>query len=156
MGDKQRGINRVIMSCWDLDVGIAFYGDTLGATFYESVGGEAASFGVRAAMSWDAGIELVAPLPGRDSDVKTRLENDGEGIIGVVFAVADADASKAAFAERGIGTYYSLDYDQEIIDARLEGRFTQFKEHFLEAAAPLSGTVLIGEFELRRRPQLGR
>lgn len=134
------------MAVWDLEKGMAFYRDLLGATFSQSDGTEAAKFGVQVAMAFDAGIELVAPLPDVDSHIRTWLTENGEGITGVVFAVPDADAARDAAAAHGCPTYYSLDYDQIQIDKDLAGYFTQYKEHFITAAEPLSGTVLLGEF----------
>lgn len=144
--ERQRGINRVVIGCWDLDAAVAFYSKLLGAEFIAAHGEEAASFGVRVAFSWDAGIELVAPLPDRESALRTTLEERGEGLVGVVFAVADADASRAAAAELGMETYYSLDYDQATIDTKLQGRYSVYKQHFITPIPPLNGTVLLGEF----------
>ena len=65
----------------DLDKGITFYSKLLGATFHDqSILAE--PYGVRCAIGWDAGIELVTPLPGRDSPVETFVEEHGEGLIG--------------------------------------------------------------------------
>lgn len=145
---RQRGVNRVIMGVWDLDAGMEFYSDLLQADFTESLGGEAASFGVRVAINFEAGVEIIAPLAGRDSELVTMLESRGEGIMGVVFAVPDADASRTAAATHGIDTTYSLDFDQPTIDARHgPGLFTRFYEHFLAASPPLSGTTIVGEFD---------
>ena len=148
---KQRGVNRVVVGVWDIEAGKRFFEDVLGAEFApENDDGEAAAFGVRVAMAWEAGVELVAPLPDVDSAMRRELDANGEGIKGVVFAVDDADSSMAAAAERGVGHYYSLDYDQDTIDRKCEGRFTRYKQYFLEVRAPLSGTVLLGEFMERR------
>lgn len=145
---RQQGINRVVIGVWDLDAGMGFYSELLQTTFVESVGGEAASFGVRVAMNFDAGVELVAPLPGRESQLRLTMEERGEGVVGVVFAVPDADASRQAATSHGIGTYHSLDYSQAEIDERHgPNRFTRFYEHFLEAVPPLSGITLVGEFD---------
>ena len=144
---RERGVNRVIVAVWDFEAGKAFFEDVLGARFApENDDGEAASFGVRVAMAWDAGVELVAPLPGVDSTIRDELERNGEGVKGVVFAVADADAAAAAAERRGLDHYYALDYTREQIDDKCEGRFSTFKEYFVRARAPLSGTVLLGEF----------
>jgi len=97
-------------------------------------------------MAWDAGIELVAPIDGVDSYIRTELERNGEGIKGVVFAVEDADAALGAAGDLGLSAYHSLDYSLDEIDARCSGRFDRYKEHFVAAKAPLSGTVLLGEF----------
>lgn len=149
---KQTGINRVVYAVEDFEAGKAFFEKTLGATFHESTSGEAASFGVRAAMAFDVGIELVAPLPDQPSTVRDHINERGEGLYGVVFAVKNLDATRDAFADVGVSTFYSLDYDQTIIDERLEGRFSTYKEHFLQSTPPLSGVTLIGEFSPAEPP----
>lgn len=149
---KQRGINRVVMAVWDFEAGKRFYEQLLGASFApENDDGEAAAFGVRVAMAWDAGVELVSPLPGVESALRAEMEANGEGLKGVVFAVDDADACMAAGKALGQDAYYSLDYSQEQIDRKCQGRFSRFKEHFVAVQAPLSGTVLLGEFISRDR-----
>lgn len=144
---KQRGINRVVMAVWDFDAGKTYFEKLLGACFApENDDGEAAAFGVRVAMAWDAGVELVSPIPGVDSPIRAEMEANGEGLKGVVFAVDDADASMAAGEELGLSSYYFLDYSQAQIDRKCQGRFTRYKEHFVAVQPPLSGTVLLGEF----------
>lgn len=146
----ERGVNRVVVAVWDFEAGKRFFEQLLGATFApENDDGQAASFGVRVAMAWDAGVELVSPLPGAPSGIRDDLEANGEGVKGVVFAVPDVDAAKDRAEALGLGTYFSLDFDQATIDAKCEGRFTTFKEHFVAASAPLDGTVLLGEFVRR-------
>jgi catechol 2,3-dioxygenase-like lactoylglutathione lyase family enzyme len=147
---RQRGVNRVVMAVRDLDAGREFYEKLLGCTFHHGNDEEAASFGVRMIFSWDAGIELVAPIEGQGSYIESILDERGEGIIGVVWAVADADASKAAGAELGVSTFHTLDYSQEQIDSDLQGRFRRYYEHFMAGPKTPLGTasVLVGEFDL--------
>lgn len=137
------------MAVRDLDEGRAFYEDLLGCTFHSVDDEQAAAFGVRTVFSWDGGVELVAPISGADSHLDRILEERGEGLIGVVWAVADADAAKAAAAAHGVSAYWTLDYDQGEIDEKLQGRFSRYYEHFLTAAGPLGSTptVLVGEFD---------
>lgn len=146
---RERGVNRVVMLVRDLDAGRAFYEALLGCTFHAVNDEEAAAFGVRTIFSWDGGVELVAPLPGADSHLESILEERGEGLIGVVWAVADADAAKAAAQEHGASTYYTLDYSQEQIDADLQGRFRRYYQHFIDGrGTPLgAATVLVGEYD---------
>ena len=149
---QQRGVNRVVFAVWDFDEGKRFYERLLGATFApENDDGEAAAFGVRVAMAWDAGVELVSPLPDVESPIRSEMERNGEGLKGVVFAVPDVDAALANANELGLYAYYSLDYTREVIDSKCGGRFDTYKEHFLVAQPPLSGTVLLGEF-VEREP----
>jgi catechol 2,3-dioxygenase-like lactoylglutathione lyase family enzyme len=149
IANRQRGVNRVVMAVNDLEAGREFYEKLLGCTFHHGNDEEAATFGVRMLFSWDGGIELVAPISGQGSYVETILEERGEGIIGVVWAVADADASKAAGAELGVTTFHTLDYSKDQIDSDLQGRFTRYYEHFMAGPkTPLgNASVLVGEFD---------
>lgn len=147
---KARGINRVTMIVRDLEQGKAFYAKLLGATFCSVNDAEAERFGIQCVIAWDAGVELVCPLPRRDSPASRFLEQHGEGLAGVVFAVVDVDEAKAA-DELGVRTTYTIDWGKDIIDAHLQGRFSTYKEHFLAADGPLSGGILIGQFEPARR-----
>jgi len=144
-----RGVNRVTMVVRDLEHGKAFYSKLLGTTFHSMNDEDAERFGIRVAASWDAGIELVSPIPGRESTASQFLEKHGEGLMGVVFAVDDVDAAKAAAEQLGVRATYALEYDKQTIDKYLQGRFPKYKEYFLEATAPLSGGVVIGQFENR-------
>ena len=147
---RERGVNRVVMAVRDLDAGREFYEKLLGCTFHHGNDEEAASFGVRMIFSWDAGIELVAPIEGQGSYVETILDERGEGIIGVVWAVADADASKEAGAGLGVATFHTLDYSREQIDSDLQGRFRRYYEHFMAGpTTPLgNASVLVGGFDV--------
>ena len=84
-----KGINRIILAVHDLEAAKAFYQELLGAEFHEANWtGEA--FGIHVAISWNAGIELCAPMPGREADsfLAPMLKNRGEGtIINVVFGL---------------------------------------------------------------------
>ncbi len=146
---RQRGVNRVVMAVRDLDEGRAFYEKLLGCTFHHANDEEAATFGVKVLFSWDGGVELIAPIPGADSYIEKILDEKGEGMVGVVWAVPDADASKAAADELGVVAFHTLDYSQDDIDQHLQGRFTRYYEHFLSGAGTSLGTgsVLVGEFD---------
>ncbi len=148
MGNRQRGVNRIVMAVEDLDAGRMFYEKMLGATFHPANEAEAETFGVRILMSWDAGIELVAPIEGRDSHIRTWLDAHGEGFAGVVFAVEDADSCRDAAADLGLTCFHTLDYSRDEIDSNLQGRFTRYYEHFLLPGGPMGrGTFLVGEFD---------
>lgn len=144
---KQRGVNRVIMAVWDLDRGREVFERLLGAHFESVKEEDAAAFGVRCLIAWDAGVELVAPLPGRESRIRRFLEEHGEGVAGVTFAVGDLDGSRRAAEEAGIPVLHRLEYSQAEIDAHLQGRFRRYAEYFLGACAPLGAGVVVGEFE---------
>ena len=87
-------LNHVAIVVPDLEAAAATYADLLGATFTDaSWTGE--PFGIQVAISWNAGVELCAPAPGRAKDcvLTPFLEQRGEGIINVVFDVDDAEQS---------------------------------------------------------------
>ena len=144
---KQKGINRIVIGVWDFEKGKDYFERLLGAEFApENTDGEAAAFGVRVAMAWESGIELISPIPGIESRVRDEMEKNGEGIKGIVFAVDDADEAISRGKELGLLAYYDLNYDQEQINTKCQGRFSQYKEYFIAASDPLNTTVLLGEF----------
>lgn len=144
---KPLGVNRVTIAVKDLERGKELYSKLLGATFHPANQEDAAAMGVEVAMSWDAGIELVAPLPGRDSFVKQIIEQRGEGLIGVVFNVDDVDEAMKTASELGIRAWHSLDYSQEEIDRHLQGRFRKYKEYMLDPSATCGVGPVIGQIE---------
>ena len=144
---KQKGVNRIVIGVWDFEKGKDYFERLLGAEFApENTDGEAAAFGVRVAMAWESGIELISPIPGIESHVRDEMEKNGEGIKGIVFAVDDAEEAISQGKELGLLPYYDLDYDQEQINTKCQGRFSQYKEYFIAASDPLNTTVLLGEF----------
>jgi len=144
---QQKGINRIVVAVWDFEQGKKYFEKLLGAEFApENTDGEAASFGVRVAMAWEAGIELVSPLPNTQSPIREEMEKNGEGIKGIVFAVDDADTAMKNGETLGLRSYYELDYTQKEINEKCQGRFTTYKEHFISAKEPLNATILLGEF----------
>ena len=144
---KQKGINRIVIGVWDFEKGKDYFERLLGAEFApENTDGEAAAFGVRVAMAWESGIELISPIPGIESHVRDEMEKNGEGIKGIVFAVDDAEEAISQGKELGLLPYYDLDYDQEQINTKCQGRFSQYKEYFIAASDPLNTIVLLGEF----------
>lgn len=145
----QRGINRVTMAVWDLEKGKEFYRQLLGAEFESVNEADAEAFGVRCAIAWNAGVELVAPIEGRESRVRSFLEENGEGLTGVVFAVEDLEKSRHAAEEAGVPVLHHLDYSQTQIDTHLQGRFSRYEEYFLGRGGALSAGVVLGVFEDR-------
>ena len=129
---KQKGINRIVVGVWDFDKGKQYFEKLLGAEFApENEDGEAAAFGVRVAMAWESGIELISPLPGVQSPVRDEMEKNGEGIKGIVFAVDDADHAMSQGSALGLQSHYDLDYDQSQIDSKCQGLFTSSQQVIL-------------------------
>ncbi len=147
---RERGVNRVVFAVWDLDTAKRTYERVLGATFIDVDPADTVPFGVSVSMAFDAGIELVAPLPDTDSWVRRRLAEDGEGLVGVVFAVPDADAARAEAEAAGATVFHTLDYGPDELEAKLGGAFTRYREHFLATGAPFGRGVVLGEFERAR------
>lgn len=145
---KPKGVNRVVIAVKDLDKAIDTYSKLLGATFHDvSAGSE--QYGVKAVISWDAGIELCAPIPGRDSYIEQIIKKRGEGMTGVVFCVDDVDQACAQAKAMGISVLTSLDYDQQVIDQQLQGRFKKYKWYMLNASN-LSGVgAIIAQIETK-------
>lgn len=130
-----RGINRVVIAVHNIEKSKEFYSKLLGATFNDA-NWTGEPFGIKVAISWDAGLELCAPMPGRETDsaVSAFLEKNGEGVVNVFFGVSDAMAAKERAAKAGIEAVHSLDYTQEEIDSHLDGLFRKFEEHTLNSA----------------------
>ena len=131
-----RGVNRVVIAVYNLEEAKRRYNDLLGATFMDADWtGEA--FGINVAISWDAGIELCAPMPVREKDsaVSQFLAHRGEGILNVCFGVDDGDAAFERASAQGYGCVNALDYTQEDIDQHLGGLFNRYQEFFLDSHA---------------------
>ncbi len=130
-----RGISRVIVAVKDIEKSKSYYSKVLGATFHAANWtGEA--YGINVAISWDSGIELCAPMTGRehDSAVSGFLEKNGEGVMNVVIGFNDAVAAKTAAESTGMSAIHSLDYSQDEIDLHLDGLFSKYEEYIINSA----------------------
>lgn len=145
-----RGVNRVMIAVHDLEKAKQAYTDLLGATFMEAHW-TGAPWGIEVAIAWDAGIELCAPMPGRehDSAVSQFLAQRGEGVINVFFGVDDGDAAHARAAALGYACVNALDYTQEEIDAHLGGLFSRYQEFTLASADRLGFAVTLARIDGR-------
>jgi len=143
---RPRGINRVTIAVKDLDKGIALYSRLLGATFHDQ-STPAEPYGLRCAISWDAGIELVAPLPGRKSFAEKHIAKHGEGLMGVVFAVDDVDEARQRAEGMGIGVLALIEYDQNQIREYHQDMFKKYKEYMLNPADTYGVGVVLGQIE---------
>jgi len=145
---KPQGVNRVTIAVKDLDSAVAFYSKLLGATFHDQ-DRPAKSLGIRCAISWDAGIELVSPLPGQESFVTRVIALKGEGLIGVVFAVDDVEACRRTAEEMKIKVRPLVDYSPREIEEYLQNRFRKYTEYTLSAAETHGVGPIIGQIEPR-------
>jgi methylmalonyl-CoA/ethylmalonyl-CoA epimerase len=141
-----RGVNRVMIAVHDLETAKRRYSDLLGATFVDADWtGE--PFGIN-------GIELCAPMPGRENDsaVSQFLAHRGEGIMTVFFGVDDADAAADLAAAQGYDCVNALDYTQEEIDKHLGGLFTRYQEFFIDTHADCGFTVALARIDEKQHP----
>lgn len=143
---KLRGINRIVIAVKDIQKGIDLYSKMLGATFHDASGtGE--PMGINVAISWDAGIELCAPIPGKDVFLAQHIEQNGEGIMAVVFGVSDADEARDIAEKAGIKVLVPINYSQDEIDKYLEGMFQKYKEYVIDSTDKCGFSVMLGQIE---------
>jgi methylmalonyl-CoA/ethylmalonyl-CoA epimerase len=148
-----RGVNRVLIAVHDMEKSKQQYNELLGATFVDADWtGE--PFGISVSIAWDAGIELCAPLPGREKDsaVSQFLAHRGEGIMNVFFGVDDGDAAFERASAQGFNCVNALDYKQEEIDQHLGGFFNRYQEFTLDSSARCGFTVTLARID--EKPQL--
>jgi catechol 2,3-dioxygenase-like lactoylglutathione lyase family enzyme len=143
---KPLGINRVVIAVRDLDRAVRFYSELLGATFHDASAG-AEPFGIKAALSWDAGIELVAPLPGRDSVIARSIEESGQGLRQVIFAVDDVDEARLKLEHMGIGVVQTIEFTHDQLREYFKDRFGKFKEYVLNPADTCGAQLVVGQFD---------
>lgn len=146
-----RGINRIILAVRDLDKAKSFYTKLLGATFHEA-NWTGEPFGIQVAISWNAGIEICAPIPGKEGEcvLAPLLDKRGDSILNVVFNVEDAEDGLSRAKELEILTRNAVDYTQEEIDRHLEGLFTRYKEYFLNTGVQCGYGITLGQFEAKK------
>lgn len=129
-----RGVNRVMIAVHDLAEAKKKYSDLLGGTFIDADWtGE--PWGINVSIAWDAGIELCAPMPGRENNsaVSQFLAQRGEGVMNVFFGVDDGNAAVERASALGYRNVNALDYTQDEIDTHLGGLFTRYQEFTLDS-----------------------
>lgn len=142
------GVNRIMIAVRDLDRAKQLYSDLLGATFIDAHWtGE--PFGIAVSIAWDAGIELCAPLPGREasSAVSAFLAAHGEGVMSVFFNVTDGEAAMERVIRSGHQSIHSLDYTQAEIDEHLGGMFRRYQEFNLNTGPVCGFSVSLARIE---------
>jgi methylmalonyl-CoA/ethylmalonyl-CoA epimerase len=145
-----KGINRIIVAVRDIEAARRYYHDLLGAEFRDA-NWTGAPFGIAVAIAWNVGIELCAPLPGRehDSAVSGFLAQHGEGVMNVYFDTDDAESALARATACGVACQHALDYSQAEIDAHLGGLFRRYQEFVLGTAAQCGFGVSLARIEPR-------
>jgi catechol 2,3-dioxygenase-like lactoylglutathione lyase family enzyme len=146
------GVNRIIVAVRDLEKAKSYYADLLGATFHEAHW-TGKAFGIQVAISWNAGIELVAPIPGKENEcfLTPLLDQRGEGVFNVVFNVGDADEALARAEAANIRKINAVDYTQDEIDEHLDGLFTRYKEYFLNTGEQCGYSITLAQLEAKHR-----
>lgn len=148
-----RGVNRIMIAVHDLDKAKQQYRDLLGATFMDADWtGE--PFGINVSIAWDAGIELCAPMPGREKDsaVSQFLASRGEGVMNVFFGVDDGVAANERASAHGYNCVNALDYTQDEIDLHLSGLFTKYQELTLDSRSRCGFSITLARIDEKPRP----
>jgi catechol 2,3-dioxygenase-like lactoylglutathione lyase family enzyme len=147
-----RGVNRVMIAVHDIEKAKRQYSDLLGATFLDA-DWTGQPFGINVSIAWDAGIELCAPMPGREDDsaVSQFLAQRGEGVMNVFFGVDDGDAANERALAQGYRCVNALDYTQEEIDLYLGGLFARYQEFTLASNARLGFAVTLARIDEKPR-----
>ncbi len=143
-----RGVNRVMIAVHDLEKAKQKYSDLLGATFVDA-NWTGEPFGINVSIAWDAGIELCAPMPGREKDsaVSQYLANRGEGVMNVFFGVDDGDAANDRAAKQGYECVNVLDYTQDEIDNHLGGLFERYQEFTLNSGQQCGFAITLARID---------
>jgi hypothetical protein len=141
-----RGVNRIIIAVRDLEKAISLYSNLLATTF-EDASWTGEPFGISVAISWEAGIELCAPLPNVDSIIRQFLEQNGEGVMSVVFGVEEIEEAKVQAEGAGIPAVIPINFSQEEIDEHLGGHFTTYKEYVLDSMEACGFGIMLGQFD---------
>ena len=147
-----RGVNRVMIAVHDIEKAKRQYSDLLGATSRDA-DWTGQPFGINVSIAWDAGIELCAPMPGREGDsaVSQFLAQRGEGVMNVFFGVDDGDAANERALAQGYGCVNALDYTQEEIDLHLDGLFARYQEFTLASNARCGFAVTLARIDEKPR-----
>ncbi|AZI35369.1 hypothetical protein NT2_09_01580 [Caenibius tardaugens NBRC 16725] len=143
-----KGVNRVLIAVHDLEKAKRLYHDLLGATFVDA-NWTGEPYGIHVAIAWDAGIELCAPMPGRETDsaVSPYLQTHGEGVMNVFFGVSDGEAAVERIAAHGHKATHALDYSQDEIDRHLGGRFKRYQEFTIDTFPRCGFTISLARIE---------
>jgi hypothetical protein len=108
----------------------------LDITFDEPIRNEDA--GVIAVLSWDSGLEIMAPLR-KEGRYWERLQRSGEGSTVLIFGVKDIDAAMRRAKEQGVDVDFEVKLNG---DEPWLSRFKHFREARLEAFEPQFATAL--------------
>jgi methylmalonyl-CoA/ethylmalonyl-CoA epimerase len=143
-----KGVNRIAVGVPDIEQAIAHYEKLLGVTFERVPDEFCNGFGSRVAISWEAGIELVAPLEGPAGDTMGLLPKQ-MGFMGVIFDVDDVEDAARTAEAAGARVVREIRLSSEQIDAVFGPSVTTFDELALDTA-DTGIPIVLGE--IRRQP----
>lgn len=147
---KTKGVHRVHIIVKDLEKAVALYSELLNTTFDPVPIAE--DFGVRAAISFEAGIEMASPIPGSDlimaQSLNQHIEEHGEGLYAVVFSVDDVEQAVAKAKEMGIWILYNMEFDTDEINRYFQGTYSKFIQYVLHPEDAFGVQVILGQYDL--------
>ena len=143
---SSKGVNRVVIAVRDLDKAVELYSSMLGVSF-EDASWTGSQFGITVAISWQAGVELCAPIAGQESVVSQFLDENGEGVMGVVFATDDLEDAKAKAEAAGVAALIPINFSQEEIDEHLGGHFKTYKEYVLNSFDSCGFGIMLAQID---------
>jgi predicted enzyme related to lactoylglutathione lyase len=145
---KTKGIHRAAILVKDLDKAVALYSKLLNTTFHPLAMAEES--GVRAVISYDAGLEISSPIPGSNElmalVLTQHIEEHGEGLYAMVFSVDDIEKARANAEGMGIQILHKVDLDQDEVKRTFQGRYITFTEYFLNPEDTCGALVVLGQF----------
>jgi len=147
MNNRMKKIQRIILVVHDIDKAMKFYTTLLGGTFYET---DSKAYGVRCAINFGAGMELLSPLPGCDSESKRWLDTRGECLMGVVYEPEDIEQARSnAEKELGLKPLTTMDSSEEQLVHLFPGKVPPFKKYmqsFYNPSELNNVKLLFGEY----------
>jgi predicted enzyme related to lactoylglutathione lyase len=127
MSMRVKGVNRIAIGVSNLEEAIQHYSKLLNAKFEVVPSEFTRPIGSNAAVSWEAGIELVEQLPGPAGNVVGLLPKR-LGLMGVVFNVDDVDEAARNAEAMGITVAHEIRMDDQQMKAVFNGAVTRFEE----------------------------
>ena len=143
-----KGVNRVVIAVRDAERAASLFSQLLGAPFHDY--GEVKALGARVMISWDGGIELVAPISD-DSDLARSIKEKGEGVQMVILNVGDVDEARVRAEALGIRVTNTLEFKDPSVMDTPQHHFTRFKEVFLAPEDTHGVHCLLAQIERESR-----
>ena len=148
---KLHGINRVVILVKDIEKAVDLYSKLFNTTFKYTAADDD-GLGVRAALNFDAGVEIVSPVPGSDAPFATGLsqhiKEHGEGIFSVMFSVDNADEARDRAQDLGLRVVTEMRLNEDELEHHGMGdRFKTFIEYMFDAKDTFGANIVLGQFD---------